>query len=156
MERRVVHAERLKDAFGEELFVRLAGGDFDDAAADVDAWAVLPFVAGLKAEGAFGEGVGSGFERDVALLLADEAGGVGDELCDGEAVDGLAAGEFGFGEGGDVFLDGVVVGELAFFFEDHQCGGGDRLGHRHDAEEGVGGHRLLVGRDRAGRRRRGG
>ena len=106
MEGCVGHAERLKDAFGEELFVGLAGGDFDDSSADVEAGAVFPFFAGLEAEGALGECIGGGFEGDVAFLLADEARGVGDEVANGEAVDGLAALVFASAKAGINFSTG--------------------------------------------------
>src|SRR6185437_13924106 len=51
----VVHAERLKDAFGEKGAEALAGEDFDETAEHVDRAAVFPVRPGLMHERQAGE-----------------------------------------------------------------------------------------------------
>ena len=47
------------------------------------------------------------------------------------------------GEGGNVFRDGIVELDLALLDQLHRHDGGDRLGHREQAEDGLVGDRRL-------------
>ena len=51
---------------------------------------------------------------------------------------------FRIGEFGDVLGNGVVQLKAAFFIEQHDAQGGNRLAHRADAEDGIGAHGLGV------------
>lgn len=91
-------------------------------------------------------------------VAVGEAGGVAEEVADGDGAlrffgDVFHAlwgalrsgdGDDGVFEGGKVFGDGVVEAEFPFLVEHHHGDGGDGLGHRCDAEDGVGAHGLVV------------
>ena len=107
---RAGHAQRAENVFGDELEVGFAGNFLNDAAGDDEVGVgVLPLGAGLKVERLFGPGVedllgGSGSahgDHDVVLgPVVLIAGGVGEDLADGDFV---AA-----GEAGDVLTDRVI------------------------------------------------
>ena len=114
----------------------MAGDLLDDAAGDDEVGVgVLPLGSGLEVERLFSPGIedllgGFGDEHgghDVVLgPVVLIAGGVGEDLADGDFV---AA-----GEAGDVLADRVVEGELAFCLEEQDGGGGELLG---DGADGV-------------------
>ncbi len=138
------HTEGAEEAVIEEGLEGLAGDDFDDSAEGVDAGLVVfPPGAGDEAEGAGGEAgdeIGEGFGGFGFFGgVVGEAGGVGEEVADGD-LGGGAIGVFEVGEFGDVLFDGVVDGEKVLFDEHHDGGGGDGLGHGGDPEDVVGSH----------------
>ena len=104
------HAEGTEDVLGEEIEVGRAGDFFHDGSGDDEVGVgVLPLGAGLEVEWLFGPGVDDllgGFAgqhggHDVVLgPVVLIAGGVGEDLADGDFV---AA-----GEAGDVLADGIV------------------------------------------------
>jgi hypothetical protein len=57
-----------------------------------------------------------------------------------ESLDDARAGELG-----QVLLDGIIEAELLLLEQQHHRERGDRLGHRGNAEDGIGPHRDLSG-----------
>ncbi len=131
-----LHAERAEDVFAEEVH-ELFSADFlhDCAGDDVVGVGVLPLRAGIEVERLFGPGVEDllrafgvqhGRHDVVFGPVVLVAGGVGENLADGDFV---AA-----GEAGDVFADRVVEGEFALLLQEQDGRGGELLG---DGADGV-------------------
>jgi len=136
----VVHAEGLEDVVADPFVVRLAGEAVDDFAEDVPGG--VGVVAGFEAGGPvafdfhgvdFGEGFLPGGEG-VGEVHAADAGGVGEEVADGDLVF-TVGGEFGDDRG-----DFVVEAEFVLFDEHGDGDGGDGLAGGEPEEESVGGH----------------
>ena len=146
-----MHAQRTEDALGEQIHERMAGDVLDDLAGqNIVGVRILPLGAGLEVERLFGPGVenvlrgGGGLHRGHGVVLGVVvliAGGVGEDLADGDLI---AA-----GEAGKVFTHRIVELELALLLEHEQGGGGELLG---DGADRV----AHLGRGREGRATGGG
>jgi len=183
------HAQRLEQALPHEVRQRLAAQALYDRALQIHRHAVAPLRPRLVQQRKTGHraderiSIRQGEQPSVAVERVDrlvwvaavaEAGGVGHELGHGRRVrrrleaDGAVrpgAGRHGdVGELRQVLCDGIVRAPAAFVVEDHHRRGGDRLGHREDAEHrvdqerfaggqvlfahGVGVHRLAMAGDK--------
>ena len=86
--------------------------------------------------------------------VVNEAGGMGQQVAQGDLrarrahdrnVIGVEAKQdLGIGEQRQDFLGRLVQRQFALFGQLHRRGGGDRLGHRRDAENRIGGHPMLL------------
>ena len=150
----VLHAERLEDLRAQEHVERLARELLDEVALDVDAGSVAPVAAGLggqRQRGQRGDHRPEIGPSQVGLgipVVHVEAGGVAHQLPHrhrrGLRRHPVRGRHLEAGELGDVPGHRVVEGPFALFPEHHHGDTDDRLGHGGDAEDGVGGDRLLA------------
>ena len=158
------HAERLRDAFGDELVERLAGEAFHQIAADVRGHAVVPERAGRELERQVGETLHhllqgaavhvrapvQGIHRMLVHEAVGEAGCVGEQMLDGHRRIRLAGGvalgvaaveDFEIGPAVDGLGHRIVQLKAPFLVEHHQRHAGDGLGHRVEAHHRIALHR---------------
>ena len=168
----VDHAQRLEDAFAEELCQRPAGNPLDEVALHVDRDAVRPRRPRLRQQGNRRELVdhrlqrGPGVEdpavddgpvhRVARVEHVAQPRGVPHEVAHGDAPPGLdrfdlhlpvvvdAGVDLQVGERGDEPRYRVVELPPSFLVQHHQRRADDRLGHREDAEDGVELHRVVL------------
>ena len=141
-------AAGAEDVGADVGFVAFAGDLLDDAAEDAVAEVgVGPVGAGGVADGDFGDGMGDDLglvpgeveHHGVGGVVGPTAGGVGEEMVDGDVGDEGLVGRLAVSVVEDAIgaEDFVVEVELALFDEGEDGDGGDGLGEGGDAEEGV-------------------
>ncbi len=141
-------AAGAEDVGADVGFVGFGGDLLDDAAEDAVAEVgVGPVGAGRVGDGEFGDGVGDEFglvpgeveHHGVGVVVWPAAGGVGEEMVDGDVGDEGLVGRLAVFDVEDAggAEDFVVEVELALLDEGEDGDGGDGLGDGGDAEEGV-------------------
>ena len=149
-ELRLGHPERVEDRPPRVDVERLPGHRADQLAEDLVARVGVdePLSRGVQ-EAALvlpREDLGGRPEVEVHRVVGDEAAAVGEELLDGHLLPLAAPGA----EGGEVRHDRVVEADPALLDERHDGGRGrDGLREGGQVEDGVDGHRLDRGRERA-------
>ena len=167
----VVHAERIEDAFLQELFERLAADFADEIADHVGGDGIIPGLAGREFQRNFRKVLDHRLQRSRLLDLADlhlaiggidvgslleaigQTGGMPQQIHDQHRPRRRPGQKCRRGAGlenaevlpfRDVFVDRLVERDAAFLDQHHEGDAGDRLGHRIDAKNGVVLHRGLA------------
>ncbi len=165
-EARVLHAERACNARFDELVERHAGCFLDDTAENVGVVAVDELFPRLGDKGQSAEALHGDANRlvlvggvpavarrgpesffaisggDVWLIAVGDAGGVGQQVVNGDGAFGggdisVGVGDGGLFEGGDEVPDWFVEADFALLHENEDSRAGDGFRLRGDAEDGV-------------------